>query len=234
MSRWSASGGSWARPGRRTELVRQECAKRDGGCQGRLGPQAPEGAAGEEGRPLSATRDCSALGDPMASLWAGTQSASLCTTGLSKRVHAAAARGRRVVLTWVLQDIQAAIAGMREAQQVAEARIAELEAMRREPRPALDDAQKSSASGAAAVQLPAESDMHRLAHALDARERSLGAAGREARAAAGSACGGVLCERSIIRFSVLLACSIDRSIEIHLLHKHHDAPLWLAHRWKKP
>lgn len=71
------------------------------------------------------------------------------------------------------QDIQSAITGMRQAQQVAEARIAELEVLRREARPALDDSQKSGASGATAVQLPADSDMRRLADALDVRERSL-------------------------------------------------------------
>ena len=121
---------------------------------------------------------------------------------------------------WVLQDIQAAIAGMREAQQVAEARIAELEAMRREPRPALDDAQKSSASGAAAVQLPAESDMHRLAHALDVRERSL--AQLEERLAQQQAQHAKVCCVSAQSYQPLLACSIADPY-VHLLHKHHDA-----------
>ena len=73
----------------------------------------------------------------------------------------------------LLQDIQSAIGGMRQAQQVAEARIAELEALRRGARPPLHDGQEASVPGGAAVQLPGESDMRRLADALDVRERSL-------------------------------------------------------------
>ena len=172
-SRWSASGRSWARPGRRTGWCGasapgrwlqpgspgtsgdgRSCRWEGNPCQRRLRPVWTQGH-----------HSCLVLAPHTACLRDATRCWSLC--------DCSCCTSKRVVCTLLPQDIQAAIGGMRQAQQVAEARIAGLEAMRREARSSLVDSQKSCGSSDAAVQLPADADMRRLADALDVRERSL-------------------------------------------------------------